>query len=355
MTIETPQRDIASIQILRGIAALMVVLVHLNPQLHRMGHSEPWPAWLNAGVDIFFVISGFIMWVSTEANAQRTAREFMLNRIIRIVPLYWALTLAMVAMMIVAPNLLQSAVFDTAHVLKSFLFLPARHPATGLFFPVVIPGWTLNYEMFFYLLFAIAIALSGGRSSIRGLLVAVFICSALLLAWGLTSAVDVAEFYASTIMLEFLFGIAIGHLYVTRKVNPHLRWWGMTLVGFGLLSLTEFYDIPRFISAGLPSAMIVAGAAFGTPLNLIPLKQLGDVSYSLYLSQVISLSALGQSWRFVGLGRLHPALFCVVAIVVSIAVAAIIYRLIERPLTRAAKRSLMQPARASERALSTGS
>ena len=123
--------DIAPIQMLRGIAAAMVVCVHIQLQLSRLGFADVSQNWLLSGVDIFFVISGFIMWVSIANRPERTAAEFMRHRIARIVPLYWLLTTLMIITMLVRPDLLQSARYDLGHIIKSYLFIAAPHPTSG--------------------------------------------------------------------------------------------------------------------------------------------------------------------------------------------------------------------------------
>src|SRR5438045_2337056 len=158
LTIESSRRDIVPIQMLRGIAASMVVFVHLDVQLARLGYRTLGSGWLATGVDIFFVISGFIMWVSVERRPDMTAGTFLRNRLIRIVPLYWLVSAGVLTMTFAAPQLLHTTVFSAPHAIASFLFLPARHPVVGNFWPLLIPGWTLDYEMLFYVLFAAAIA-----------------------------------------------------------------------------------------------------------------------------------------------------------------------------------------------------
>ena len=105
-----------------------------------------------AGVDIFFVISGFIM-VYTTMDREITPWSFMADRIARIVPAYWAATLGVFFLALVAPSLLQTSHMQWGELFKSLVFVPFRK-ANGLVQPVLFVGWTLNYEMFFYLMFA---------------------------------------------------------------------------------------------------------------------------------------------------------------------------------------------------------
>src|SRR3712207_3507791 len=99
----------------------MVVFVHLDVQLRRHGLGAIDSGWGATGVDIFFVISGFIMWVTSARRRGLTGAQFMKNRIVRIVPLYWMISLFVVAVALIAPHLLHTTVLDTPHVIASFL------------------------------------------------------------------------------------------------------------------------------------------------------------------------------------------------------------------------------------------
>jgi peptidoglycan/LPS O-acetylase OafA/YrhL len=136
-----------SIQLLRGIAALSVVYVHVLAT----------PNFGLFGVDIFFVISGFVMALVTTKNTNPTS--FFLHRLIRIVPLYWILTTCLVAVIVIAPNLLGSTTLNFANFLKSLFFIP-YFKESHLIQPFLFVGWTLNYEMLFYLCIALGLMLS---------------------------------------------------------------------------------------------------------------------------------------------------------------------------------------------------
>ena len=129
------QNKITNIQVLRFIAAFSVMMVHLP--LIGFG------IW---GVDIFFVISGFIMMYVTEKNH----KNFFLKRLIRIIPIYWILTFGVFSVAILKPDLLNNTTADYEHLLKSLFFIPFNKNETG-HFPILFLGWTLNYEMIFYL------------------------------------------------------------------------------------------------------------------------------------------------------------------------------------------------------------
>lgn len=331
MTVESQSTNIASIQVLRGIAAFMVVVLHLLLQTERLGFPEVEAPTLASGVDIFFVISGFIMWVTTARRPGKTAGSFYRDRIARIVPLYWCITAFVALVLLVAPHLPQTVVFSPEHVVASFLFLPAVNPANGSYTPLLIPGWTLNYEMFFYLLFGGAMALGKGNMWLRaGSLVLALVL--LVTAGRLLSATGIAAFYTHDIMLEFAFGIGLGGLYLSGRLRRSRWWWLLALAGGLLLAFTSF-DASRELRAvswGLPATLIVAGCLFAPPLHLPLLEKLGDWSYSLYLSHPILLSASGMGWREFG-GPLPMWLFVPFALAACVAAAALLYRFVELP------------------------
>ena len=331
--------ELVSIQYLRAIAAMMVVLLHLHPQWERMGYANVWPDWMAGGVDIFFVISGFIMWITTCRKTPSPA-TFYYRRAVRIVPLYWLLSALVVAIMLVLPQVVQSARFDAWHVISSFFFIPTVSPFSGHFEPVLIPGWTLNYEMFFYLIFGAMLPLRERfRLGMTGLVLIL-----LVLARPLVGQSDsVFAFYTSSIMLEFLLGMVLGYSWAHGGMRFGVR-TGWLLVAVGLVGMMVLpyigYALPRLVSLGFPATAIVAGALSLERAAKVPdipwLHRLGDVSYSLYLSHPLVLSAVSQLWR-----RVIPADtpmpvsllgFSLLAVVATIVAAVAVYRLLERPL-----------------------
>ena len=332
--------DLIGIQYARALAAMMVVVFHLQPQFLRMGYAPPMWSGLAAGVDIFFVISGLIMWITT-CDRPVSPLTFLGRRLVRIVPLYWLATSVTVILMILAPSVLQTARFDLGHVIASYVFLAWRNPGTGAYDPVVIPGWTLNYEMAFYLVFAVLLLV--GRSYRLPL------AAALLggLAW-LGSAPGAAHggqmaFYTAPIMLEFVFGMALGELHARTDWVQRLGRRGgamAVLGGFALLVAGPelALGLPRFLLFGVPALAVVAGALALDGLGALRenrlLLLLGNASYSLYLTHPFVLSALSQIWRKAHLDALPGGLaaFAVLAVLLCCLLAAISFRLVELPL-----------------------
>jgi peptidoglycan/LPS O-acetylase OafA/YrhL len=321
--------EVVSIQYLRGCAALMVVLFHLALQLHRVGYQGYWPQFFDAGVDIFFVISGFIMWITTAKGM--TTLEFYRRRILRIVPLYWLLTSVVLATLITYPSVVQSSRFDMLHVLGSYLFFPVAHPVEGGIAPLLIPGWTLNYEMFFYAIFGISLILPT--------LPRLILVSTVL--YGLAAIPVLTEItWPSDIIIEFAFGIAMGWLYSSGAKFSRRFAWPCFLIGAVAVAIVGGRMPYRGLSVGVPALLVVAGAVMIERLHGVPkirsLHLLGNASYSLYLSHTIVLSAVGQLWRKFPLEQIPGALlvFGCTAVASTIVVGVLIYFFIEVPMLR---------------------
>lgn len=353
---------IVSLQYLRAIAALLVVYFHSALQASGHGLTGPsrLPIFGASGVDIFFVLSGYVMWLTTSGRRTSPA-DFLRRRIIRIVPLYWVVTLTAATVALLLPELLRSTRFDLAHLLGSLSFIPYPNPAAGpssteIFTPVVVPGWTLNMEMFFYVLFAVVLPLSvSGR--IIGL--ALLLVLAFLIA-SFAPASSPVSFYASTIMFEFWFGVALAAA-LDRSGRPSARRTAgsapMLLmvwsVAMGALVLGDLADWPgpRCIVLGVPALLIVASAIVAERLHLVPrvhwLEELGNSSYSLYLTHGFVVAALRVLFARTPLLATaeHPAIFLACALGGSVVVALITYRWVEQPLVRLTGRFLAGPRR----------
>ena len=330
------QEDLPGLQYLRGIAALWVVIFHISMQASA-AHAGRTIHNLCSGVDIFFVISGFIMVYSTRAGQKNSAGQFLYKRFIRIAPLYWALTIFMIALLMVAPSLVKSSSLTASHAAASLAFVAWLNPATRVTYaPLVTPGWTLNLEAAFYLCFAFGIMFGRGPRS------TVALAAALPLIAGLVGSFldlrGVAGFYTNSMVLEFAFGMVIGYQFLARPIatRPGVAWSLLTATLGILLCMPRFDTIPRGILFGIPAAMVVFAGTLLRQDRVPFLHRLGDMSYSLYLSHFFVLSAVAQVARYLGLlgPRSNMILFYPAAFCLSLLVGYFVWNWIEVPVGR---------------------
>src|SRR5580698_739375 len=189
--------ELRSLQLSRGVAAFGVVLYHATLFAHNTLNDTTIPVvdFGQAGVDLFFVISGFIMYYIS-AKKPRRPLDFYNARIQRIVPLYWMMTFAMFVMPLVSKTIGWSSNLDPMQLITSLFFIGGHYtPTLDTNFPVLRPGWTVNYEMFFYLIFGAGLALGAAKKS---LLVTIPIISALsIIGLIVKPEGDTAKFYTN--------------------------------------------------------------------------------------------------------------------------------------------------------------
>ena len=342
-----PGANIVSIQYLRAGAALLVVFYHALYQIKEYQGLFEGGIWRfgSAGVDIFFLISGFIMWVTT-ATRHTTPVGFMKNRIIRIVPMYWIVTLGLFTLSSILPNAIMIVDTTPGHLARSLLFIPHADPAQPeRIWPLLLTGWTLNYEMFFYGIFACALLLP--RRFMLPMVFAVFSALTLTGFSGMAHG-PAASFWTESIIMEFAAGMLIGHLYLRGRLSfsgPVSV--ALVVVGGILLVAATPWAVPqtRLLAWGLPAFMIVIGAlsleSYRTPRGKGVLELLGDASYSIYLTHIVTLGALRTFWNMAGLtkpGLPAAVTFICVAMLVCTVVGVAAYAGVEAPITRAARR-----------------
>jgi len=283
--------NIPTIQFLRALAALMVLFGHVIAEAEHyygMAFGLDFIPW-SRGVDIFFVISGFIITISAHHlfGQLGAAKAFLWRRFVRVAPLYYFFTTLMVAALLFLPGMAKDTAFDPGQIISSFLFLPYER-YDGRIAPVLSLGWTLNFEMFFYAIFAVFLA-ARGRIGPIGVIITIVGLSLI----GIFSPPDGAIFkvWTNPIMITFVFGILIARAYLQGITNLGGGIWVLAL-GVVLLILLSWLVVngvalPRFIASGLPSALIVAACVlFKSSEVRIPKLWLllGDASYALYLS-----------------------------------------------------------------------
>ena len=307
---------------------MLVVLHHLHFENTQLG---PY------GVKIFFVISGFVMWHAT-LLADTSVTAFWRRRIVRIVPLYWIFLSLLVAVALVAPQFLKSTVITPEAVLKSYLFVPYYNTSVGVIAPILVPGWSLNYEVFFYLLFGISLFIR--PAALRATFVAGLLWSLVLLGRWIGPTSPAAVIYTSPNLLLFFDGIILAVVY--RAYGTSSLTLGAILIAVGALlgAVGAPGDFGRFESfIGLSPALVVAGMlALESTLRRFSsslLHTIGSASYSIYLSHLFFLRLSELGWRSsvaAGSSQLLQMAYVVFTFVFAIAGGIAVYYLIERPI-----------------------
>jgi exopolysaccharide production protein ExoZ len=295
--VQTQPTTLFSLQYLRGVAALMVVWHHAQGQLPEVGKFIPFD-FGSAGVDIFFVISGFIMVVTTSGK-EAGAWPFFRRRLIRVVPLYWLLTLLMVGAWSVYPSLFRSLTVSLETLVMSLLFIPhfsLSHPEHT--WPLLVPGWTLNFEMYFYALFACCLWLPE-RVRYTALILFLFGSVSVGLAYGPFESA-LARTYTSWSLLEFAGGMLLA---TTLKNRIGVAWPAWISAGFLAAGVTLLVADTYEAIGALQRPVGAVACVLGTLSAGYLAKQwnpgilAGDASYSVYLSRLFTLGVLRSVWR----------------------------------------------------------
>jgi exopolysaccharide production protein ExoZ len=275
------------VQALRAAACVMVVIYHATRAV------SPDRGWANgaAGVDLFFVISGYVMLRSSRGlmGAQGGWARFLARRIRRLVPLYWTLTAAKLLFTMARPSLAPLTHPTARSVLADLLFIPARDGA-GIVRPLLAVGWTLNFEFFFSALFAACLAARMHPLWMSPLL------------FGLTAAGFWHEdawpapfYFANGVVLEFAAGMALAAMPARLGTRTALC---LAITGCALLLAVPSLGPWRCIMWGVPASCIIAAALALEPTwgchVPAPLVAAGDASYAIYLIHPFVVAALAR-------------------------------------------------------------
>jgi peptidoglycan/LPS O-acetylase OafA/YrhL len=324
----------------------MVLFIHAQHEveqqltLHGLGTWKAWePVYWAGGVDIFFVISGFIMYRTTRGKfgTARAARDFLLRRIERVVPLYWLFSALGLLAMLLAGSVMRLHAIDPVHVAASFLFFPTTN-ADGRYYPLLILGWTLNYELMFYALFAMGMRFPerAGLALIGASLVALATAT---LAYD--HLVGPFRFWCSPIVTEFGMGVALGYLHARGlRLPPALR-VGLILLGILAMVALKAHGVAgaywqfRPLWMGLPALAIAAASVLGADLSPSRARtaslHVGDAAYALYLSHPFTINGAIIGLRALGLRS--PWLLVGTACVASLVTGSLVHLWIEKAIS----------------------
>ncbi|MDR3165386.1 MAG: acyltransferase [Synergistaceae bacterium] len=330
-------QKLESIQVLRGVAALVVLLLH--------GTYSILPG--NFGVDIFFCISGFIMVYVT----QKSAKDFFIKRVIRVVPLYWYTTLQRFVLLQICFRLgiANPDRRDLRCFVSSLFFLPINGA------PMQSLAWSLYYEMAFYAVFAVACIISIKYRSVIAFI-------------GLLAIVGIGAVWEVDYLMFLELAGGMGAFYLTRWLYGQKNTYGFRLAfgivavaSFVALALTEkfilFENTPRFVRYGIPAFVFVVSFVKATQRLEMPRSFVffGDVSFSLYLIQLDVFAVLKGALIFLGIvpsfelfiGEgfiIEKIATTTIGIGLIFAVSLVTYNLIEKRFTNYLKVKMLRKA-----------
>lgn len=344
---------LSSIQALRFFAAMLVVAMHatqgIADNIHKLGQHIYWERG-STGVHIFFVISGFVMFLTAPKDSNWSwAWSFFKKRLIRVVPPYWIYTILKVALIVAAAHHASSTTAPSAgNIIKSLFFIP-HLDANGNYFPILQVGWTLNYEMLFYLVFSMAIMLNGKYR----LAATTIILTGIFLLAATAAHSSPLSFYGRGILFEFVLGIIAGMIYKRNLLPGRTISFALAALSLYTLFLTPPQpNIDSFITAGIPSFTLLISLLTLQKTKIIGnlfelLSPLGDASYSIYLVHPFVIALVSRA-----LSNLMPPDWAslIILCIASIAISWWSYKIIETPLSRALSR---KPRRAMNASIST--
>jgi peptidoglycan/LPS O-acetylase OafA/YrhL len=322
--------NLKSLQILRAVAATSVVYYHIGTI----------PVFGSFGVDIFFVISGFVM-AMVIANGQ-SAYTFAVSRLTRIIPLYWVLTTCVLLLAAIKPDLFNSTTANLTNYLKSIFFIP-YFKENGTLTPMLNVGWTLNYEMLFYFCIWLSVVIKKEHY----VFLTLFLLMAARIGIGQNSEDQVLKaFFGSNLILEFVLGIFTFEIYRRNWLAciAGYLWFFVALISYASMAFAETYEMvfDRVYLYGIPSVLLVLAltylenTVFREDNRLIGLiTTLGDGSYATYLSHVFVVEGT-KKIAFEKLGIINPYTPLGVFIVIASAllVGHLIYTHLDEPLRR---------------------
>ena len=332
------------LQAWRALAAFVVAFGHTTNEAltiaKQTGVDYGYIPYPNAvGVDIFFVISGFvIMYTAQSSMGDKTAwKYFITKRIIRVVPVYWFYTLLLLAAVFIVPSALNTVEYDFWHIVKSMFFIPHERPYGDAIRPFLSLGWSLNYEMYFYIIFAALLFLPLHRLTAA---LSFFFVTTVLIGFALPKDWVMVKFWFDPYVLEFLSGILIAYAFIKGVRLPRWSFWVLTAIGFAIL-IALFFPYQRSLESQLMRFIVGSFfvAACCLPRGVEDMKvprifsALGDSSYSLYLSHPFAIGAMKVIWvkaTFITAG-LSLWLYVAVTLIASLIAGHISYLLIEKP------------------------
>lgn len=319
------RHKLETLQVWRGVAALLVVLFHASGTIGSEKYGArvlfgDFFSWGHAGVQFFFVLSGFIiLWVHRgDIGRPQKVVRYALKRFLRIYPVYWVVLGALLAVYFAVPALGVGHETDTRVIIGSILLVGDLNPTLAV-------AWTLFHEVLFYAMFGLLVL----NRRLGG---------AAMLVWFASCLFGGTSYVFSIINILFLFGMFAAWLVASRIRLPALVLAAAGLAGFLATGVGEWQgvfvrnDIASTLLYGVSALLLVVGSVRyenegGVSAVPRPFTFVGDASYSLYLIHYPVISVVAK----VGEGLPAMALFAGM-IVASLGAGAALHLLAEKPL-----------------------
>jgi exopolysaccharide production protein ExoZ len=315
---------LSSIQFLRFIAAAMVIASH---SANVLGVEKTFTAG-DSGVDIFFIISGFV--IGLVGNTESSLPQFYLKRFIRVVPLYWVA----MAVFFPLPHFMVDPEISVSNALHSLFLIPKFEAG---WWPMLFPAWTLCYEVFFYAVFGIVIL---RKDAFWPVVIG-------LVMFSLITIPSNQSIFKQVVVLDFVAGLLVARFLPLMKRNEVL---GVALIVCGAVTvLLNYKDVRiRVPYWGVPSLMIVLGCLhLENRAKKIP-KVLGEASYSMYLFHITVMTTAREGFALVGINlKDHYAIGMMLLFTIAVPVGIGIHVLIEKPMLKFLRSALLRPGRNS--------
>jgi len=346
------EKWIYNIQSLRGFAALSVLFFHVMLMEKKWGSGNLiLPRLLDlgaSGVDLFFVISGFMMVTVTRGKFQQKGaiKQFAYNRISRIYPLYWFYSSILLCVFVIKPEVINPSMLNQVNILESFLLLPQN------ICPLLMVGWPLVHEMYFYIVFTL-ILMTPEKHLLKFLLFWALACISvhmIMSDFPKLSFNPYIKIIFNPLTLEFIAGCLTAILIFKGTTKYGLI---SLIIGICILVIVGIFyhaypSIPifnsqlRIILFGLPYSLAVYGAVAietgkGKSFSVL-LRKIGDQSYSLYLSHTIVINGIGWLWAYNTIPAFeYNVIWILLMPLFSIITGYYSFKLLEKPLIAAAK------------------
>lgn len=297
-----PMREILSVVYLRAICAVFIVLFHAAGRDDVLG-SGPLEQIFALGasrVDIFFVISGFVLFLATYSRGGEPPGGFLLRRVMRIAPLYWVFTLGLAIAALGWPKLFPNLKPTAQDIALSLFFIPhfsASRP--DKIWPILVQGWALTYEVIFYCVFAAALFFR--RENWLAIIAGSFVSLALVgFVWRPASAFGITV--SDPVLLEFLGGALFAQAWINGwRLSLRSAWVLLVLALIGLAGGTwaaQLYEPLRAAFLGIPALMIVIACVMldhHRPWRKRRwIHEIGQASYSIYLIHGLVISVVAR-------------------------------------------------------------